>query len=52
MNEGGTLIKTATMSAVVKQVSGTAGIEMMDSIRKVGEIAPGNCFAYVAVFND
>jgi len=52
MNAAGTLIQTATMSAVVKQVSGDEGIELMDSIRAVGELAPGNCFAYEAVFND
>jgi len=52
MNREETLIETATISAVVKQVSGDIAIEMMDSVRKVAEIAPGNCFAYEPSFND
>jgi len=52
MNTNQTLIKTATMSAVVKQVEGDLAIKMMDETRAIAQSAPGNCFAYESTFND
>jgi hypothetical protein len=52
MNTNQTLIKTATMSAAVKQVEGDVAIKMMDETRAIAQSAPGNCFAYESTFND
>lgn len=45
MDAAETQIKTATMSAVVKQVLGDEAIRMMDEVREIANTAPGNCFA-------
>lgn len=52
MNSDSTLIATAKMSAVVINVDGNDGIKMMEQMREIATLAPGNCFAYESTFND
>lgn len=52
MNSDNTSIKTAKMSAVVINVDGDDGITMMEQMRNIAPLAPGNCFAYESTFND
>jgi multidrug efflux pump subunit AcrB len=52
MNSTNDQIITAKISATVKQVSGEDGITMMEQMRSLAPLLPGNSFAYESTFND
>lgn len=52
MSTNNDAILTAKISATVINVEGEDGIKMMDQMRQMANLLPGNCFAYESTFND